>query len=393
MSPGRRGLLAMGVVVIGAGAAVIGAGLFGDDASLHAPRWVVAAVGATFVLGGLAILRAPGGDAPPPDDVVQALLGALLLGGFALVCGWLLLFTAREEWSVSGLPVHWLPDVVLDVLFYGLVGGMALLVNGLAVAAWAHLVRRAAAALPGRAGAALPWVAGATALAVAAWGGVTLFARPAGPREPLVRLPFDEDLDDAGPHRARASPRGDEVGLRPGVLGRALFVGGTRDWVDYELPAAVDLSASVSLELWVRRDDWVNPYRAGSGTQTIVAVGPLVLGLDRVREGAAGPDRVRPRASVGPVRLRARIVHVAAHRWTHLAVVYDRRWQTARLYVDGERVARAGVYGSSGSRPGGVRIGTWHEANQAFRGEVDELRVYGHALDEAEVRAGAARGR
>ena len=50
-------------------------------------------------------------------------------------------------------------------------------------------------------------------------------------------------------------------------------------------------------------------------------------------------------------------------------------------------------YGSPAlERQDSLRIGTWHRANQAFRGAVDELRLYGYARSTAEIRAAAAAG-
>ena len=63
-----------------------------------------------------------------------------------------------------------------------------------------------------------------------------------------------------------------------------------------------------------------------------------------------------------------------------------------RLYVDGELVARALPLGSA---PGfadvrNVRLGTQFERNGAYRGMVDEVKVYARALSDAEIEASAS---
>lgn len=385
----------LGVVVIAAGLIPIGAAFFADDAGFHAPRWIVALIGAMFVLAGLAVMRRPAGAEDAAADLSQSLLGAVIVTAFAVIMAWLLLFTSPDEWQSSGsLPFQWLPGLVQNLLFYALLGTMTLLTTAFAVAAWLRVLRRLTVRLPAPIGAAVPWAGAVLLLGVLVSIGWTLFAEPAGPREPLVRLAFDGTLDDSGPHAARGTARGDEIAFHPGVVGQALHVGGTRDWVDYELPAGLDLSGSVSLELWLRRDDWINPYRGGSGVQTVVVAGHLTFDLDVVWAAEAGRYRLRPRGRVGDITVRARTVDVPAHAWTHVALVYDQPWHAARLYLDGRRVARAGVHLTPPLvRQQMLRIGTWHEANQAFRGEVDELRVYGYALGEDEIRASAARGR
>ncbi len=74
-----------------------------------------------------------------------------------------------------------------------------------------------------------------------------------------------------------------------------------------------------------------------------------------------------------------------------MALVYDRRRSAVRLHLDGREAARAPLYGTPAlERQDSLRIGTWHRANQAFRGAVDELRLYGYARSAAEIRAAAA---
>jgi hypothetical protein len=371
------------LLVVGGGVIPIAGAFLADDSTFHAPRWIVAVAGGIFVLAGLLTL--------PAGRTAQALLLAGSLSGFAVVIDWLLLFTHREDWATSGdFPLGWLPGSVEAVVFYTVLGGVALVASGLALLFWLAALTGVAARLPRPLGAALLGTAGVLAVGGLAWLGATLFGGAFGSREPVVRLPFDGTLDDAGPHGARPTSRGDEVGLRPGAVGQALFVGGTRDWVDYGLPAAVDLSGSASLELWLRRDDWVNPRR-GADAEAVVAVGPLVFGFELEYDPDSRRRLARPAASVGDVPLRTRALHVPPRRWTHVALVYDRPWYAARLYVDGERVARASVYLPPRTAPGRtLHIGAWDGANRAFRGEVDELRLYAVALCEGEIRASAA---
>jgi hypothetical protein len=92
-------------------------------------------------------------------------------------------------------------------------------------------------------------------------------ARPAahGGASPVLRLSFDDGFDDEGPLHLRAEASGNEVRLVPGMSGRALFVGGTEDWLDLPLSSALSFDQGFTLELWFRRAHWENPYRNGSG--------------------------------------------------------------------------------------------------------------------------------
>src|SRR5205085_7377222 len=91
----------------------------------------------------------------------------------------------------------------------------------------------------------------------------------------------------------------------------------------------------------------------------------------------------------------SRNMSIAPQRWTHVAVVYDRfLFDRMRLYLDGRRVARAAPWAAA---PGfadirSLRIGTWFERTGAYRGLVDEVKVYARALTDAEIEAEAAAG-
>jgi concanavalin A-like lectin/glucanase superfamily protein len=401
----RRAPTWLGVVYVVGGCIPIAIAALGIDAGFRVPRPVVAILGMLFVTAGLTVIRSAKTQraSAPGGDLLVTFMGAVMLTAFAAIFGWLLLFTDRSEWSGSGtFPLGWFPDLFQAVLFYGLLGGFVVAISVAALFTWRAVVRGVAARLPGPVGAALPWAVGLVALAGAGWGGWQLFG-PAPSDPPLLHLAFDGSLEDRGPYRAKATTWG-EVEFHPGIVGQALFVSGTWSWIDYPLPPAIDLTRSASIELWVRRDDWVNPYVNGSSVQTIATVGPFVVNLQllvpreaaRSVPGDRSPARYRfePSGRVGDVRATARGVAVPARTWTHVALVYDRAWSAARLYVDGRRVARAGVF----TRPdvvryGSLRIGTWHAANQAFRGEVDELKLYGYALGEAAIRASATRAR
>jgi hypothetical protein len=86
-------------------------------------------------------------------------------------------------------------------------------------------------------------------------------------------------------------------------------------------------------------------------------------------------------------------VKVPANRWTHVALVYDRFLvDRVRLYIDGEIVARGLPLGDA---PGfadvrNLRLGTQFERNGAYRGMVDEVKVYARTLSDEEIAASAS---
>jgi hypothetical protein len=219
---------------------------------------------------------------------------------------------------------------------------------------------------------------------------------------PVLRLSFDAGFDDEGPQRLRAETSGDDVKLVPGVSGRALFVGGTEDWLDLPLDRAPSFDRGFTLELWFRRADWTNPYRGGSGWQTLAALTtdaslsitapgcplhkPWALhGTVSRRDNTAGEtDTANALSAAGSV---------PAGRWIHAALVHDPAEASLLVYLDGVLADRARGAPAPEMTWRRLRLGTWHKANQAFRGEIDEVEVYDYPRAAAAIAASAARAR
>ena len=220
------------------------------------------------------------------------------------------------------------------------------------------------------------------------------------------RFPGDEYLSRA---------YGKELSLQQARVGKGLFVGGSPDWLDVEAPRGHDTRNGLTLEFWMKRENWVNPYADGARLQTVASVEverewkgrPEIqqIAFSLVAEGSEARrkrDRrnealfFRPQARVADVKLTPlRTVLVPPGRWTHIAIVYDRFLADhVRLYIDGRLAARALPWGTALGFADirSLRIGTSSERNGAYRGMVDEVKVYDRALSSAEVQAAAGRG-
>lgn len=120
------------------GAGIIGAALTGtEEADFPAGRWAAAAAGGLFFLAGVAV-----GFGQLPEGALRrvggSILGLLLLTLFAVLVTGLALFGTEGAGvvAVDGIPVDapsWLGRIVL--------GGLALLLDALAIGAWVHAVR------------------------------------------------------------------------------------------------------------------------------------------------------------------------------------------------------------------------------------------------------------
>jgi hypothetical protein len=77
--------------------------------------------------------------------------------------------------------------------------------------------------------------------------------------------------------------------------------------------------------------------------------------------------------------------HIPVDRWTHVAATYDAVKGRVELFQDGERTASAPFEGAIRGFSRELLIGRSAVAT-AFRGIIDEVRIYGRALDPAEIR-------
>ena len=399
----RRDLIIGGaVVVFGLGLAAFA--LFATDDNFRAPRWAVAAAAIGFIVGGFVPLKHLAGPGWRPQGRVQYLSLATVCLVLFVAALWALVAVGPEGTAVTldiPLPVSEAVErSIRSGIFYSLFGAGAVALFGVSMVSFHR---------------ALPSLGRTTFIAILAplvglmlWVAIEIQRRTVPPHPPVMALTFDERFP-AGKYIAR--PVGRELVAKPGRKGTALFVGGNGDWIDIEAPPGFDTSHGLTLELWMRRENWVNPYGKGGRTQQIAAVDveldykgraevrQVAFGLDvtlpRGRVGAPLPDHYffRPQARAGEARIAPSSgMSIPAQRWTHVAVVYDRfLFDRLRLYVDGRQVARGMPWGSA---PGfamirGIRIGTAAERNGAYRGMVDEVKVYARALSEEEIAADA----
>ncbi len=214
----------------------------------------------------------------------------------------------------------------------------------------------------------------------------------------VARFTFDQDMNDAGPFQMKGQVHGDEVFLRKGIKGRGLFIGGTEDWLDVPLPNQLILESGFTSEFWFQREDWSNPYKGGSGFQTLVAVTTSFV-QDLTADGCALVDpwalvstishRNRKHNESETVRAYTKPNAIQPKKWHHAATVYDPFESSLTLYLDGQLVETTWAAPAPSFAIRNLRFGTWHKANQAFRGTLDEFKLYNYARSAPEIKASA----
>jgi hypothetical protein len=161
-----------------------------------------------------------------------------------------------------------------------------------------------------------------------------------------------------------------------GRFGNALSFDGVNDWVTVGDAAALDLTTALTLEAWVRPSaltGWRTVLMKEAGTEQVYAIfanEDVARPIGTVRTG--GAYRIAPGAAALPL-----------DTWTHLAGTYD--GTTLRLYVNGTLAGSVAASGSVEVSSGALRVGGNAIWGEYFSGLIDEVRVYGRALTQAEI--------
>jgi hypothetical protein len=264
MSPGARRDLLIGGAVVAVGVGLFSFALFGNEEGFKAPRWVVAAVALSFIVSGAIPLRSAVSEGGIVPDNIYAHLGMATAFAFlAATLAWMIVAVGPEGVSLDtpiSLP-HALELWVKRVVFYAVTGGGALYCLWISARSFGR-------AVPALGRTAIVAVAAPVA-GLAAWVAIEMNRQAAPPQAPFMSLSFDRRFPGDA---YLAHLYGDEVFARPGKVGTGLFVGGSGDWLDVEAPRGFDTRNGLTLEFWMKRESWVNPFVKGSKLQTVAAI-------------------------------------------------------------------------------------------------------------------------
>ncbi|HWH93117.1 MAG TPA: LamG-like jellyroll fold domain-containing protein [Baekduia sp.] len=210
----------------------------------------------------------------------------------------------------------------------------------------------------------------------------------AAPTGLVAAFGFDEAsgtvVHDASGHGLDGVRRGASL-VPMGRFGRALSFDGVNDRVTVPDSARLRLSAGLTLEAWVRptgrgRSRLVLSRGGAKGMSYGLYASKLRAPAGSVRTATAKASSVRR------ARGRARL---PLHRWSHVAVTFN--GQFVRIYVNGEWISSRKAPGALIAAAGALRIGGGASRTTSFRGRIDEVRVYDHALTGAEIQSDMAR--
>ena len=181
-----------------------------------------------------------------------------------------------------------------------------------------------------------------------------------------------------------SSPLSNDGGLAGAIRVEGRFGGGLQfdgqdDWVTIEDDDSLDLTDGLTLEAWVKPS-------AGSGGWSSVLLKEGGSGLSYALYADSDVGQPVSSVRIGSDHNLYGGSALPADVWTHLAATYD--GVTQRLFINGEEVATRPLSGALETSNLPLRIGgngSW--LDEFFSGVIDEVRIYGRALGEAEIQA------
>jgi hypothetical protein len=165
--------------------------------------------------------------------------------------------------------------------------------------------------------------------------------------------------------------------IAQGKFGKALSFNGANSWVTVA-STALDLRGSLTLEAWV----YPTTVHGWRSVLLKEQSNGLTYGLYSASGGSGPPQGY---VQVGGERGVAGTAALPANAWTHLATTYD--GTHLRLYVNATQVGSRPVSGAVAGSAQPLRIGGNAVWGDHFAGRIDEVRIYGRALSQAEIQA------
>jgi glucose/arabinose dehydrogenase len=162
-----------------------------------------------------------------------------------------------------------------------------------------------------------------------------------------------------------------------GKYGGGLSFDGVNDWVTVNDSNSLDLTTGMTLMAWV------NPSALAGSWRTVVFKEGGAGSIDYSLYAAESTNKPVGQVYVGGEQNVLGTTSLAPNVWSHLAVTYD--GATLKLYVNGAVVGSKAVSGAITPTTGALRIGGNNIWSEWFQGLIDEVRIYGRALTQAEI--------
>jgi len=217
----------------------------------------------------------------------------------------------------------------------------------------------------------------------------------------IAHYEMDGSLADSSGHYARGRILRGEVGFGTGIVDKDADFGND-SVVDFGPVGDFDRGDKFTIAGWVRENrnepmDVLHKLAGGEAKQGYELVFGESIPIGDLRRGSQIGFRLTHRAPDDAIEIRTK-EHLprdmkesgVPRPWYHVAITYDGSSKVAGLvmWINGERANvdvlhdhLTGSFRNSGT----LRVGAVDGA-EAFKGQLDDLRIYGRVLDAAEIR-------
>ncbi len=199
------------------------------------------------------------------------------------------------------------------------------------------------------------------------------------PSSPVAAYGFDEGSGAIAADASGGMNTGDVSGASwtsAGKHGGALSFDGIDDWVTIADSPALDLTAAMTLEAWIRPTSLVGWSCVLMKEFDSDLAYSLYANDNNDQPGTWLASEFGTTNSSAPDQLRL-------DQWTHLAATFDD--STAKLYVNGTLEATETADNPLRTSSSPLRIGGDGPWGEWFEGTIDDVRIYDRALSAAEI--------
>jgi hypothetical protein len=165
-----------------------------------------------------------------------------------------------------------------------------------------------------------------------------------------------------------------------GVLGQALTFDKVNDFVDIPAPSVLQGLAAFTVSLWAKSDSYQSLGGAfsiydGTTSGTLFLIYPY---------DPSNGNGTRVYFNSGAV-IDQNDGAIADGKWHHFLFV-SRSATDHELFVDGVSVATSTISKTLPATLSHISIGAWRSGTQLYGGSIDDVRVYGRALSNDEIK-------
>jgi len=208
-------------------------------------------------------------------------------------------------------------------------------------------------------------------------------------RKPLVYFTFNKSLKDIGPYSITLNTKGDEIKFKRGIKGQAAFLNG-QGYLEASWNNIIDSSSNIKIDFWFK----------GSASNKAVDKSQLLLLLTTGDSSqiftlfTTPPRQSPPLKSPSAAQLTLRHPYqvdysyrynsimsdagsTQINSWHHVIIKYSRSNNIFSLSLDGTVIGQKKLRKKlEFSNEFKLRIGAWYANQQAFRGYIDELKIF-----------------